>query len=249
MLHPATDLRKSQLEAREGVIGKLKDLLFDDESWTIRYLVATTGRWLPGRRVLVSPLAAVAGAYTTHKLPMSLTKDQIKQSPGEESDRPVSEQFQRELHAYYGWPAYWTVGPYPMAGMIPPVAVPPPGSGAGAVDAPAVAGDPHLRSIEHVTGYKIHALDGTIGHVEDFLVDLSDWTIRLVVVDTRDWLPGKKVLVTPAAVDRISWTDSEVSVHLTRDAIKDSPEWSGEPLDAEYEQRLAGYYDQLAVSR
>ena len=60
--------------------------------------------------------------------------------------------------------------------------------------------DPHLRSIEAVTGYHIHASDGEIGHVEDFLIEDADWSIRYLVVDTKNWWPGKKVLISPRSV-------------------------------------------------
>lgn len=247
MLHRASELKKVHLETRNGTIGKIKDLYFDDESWTVRYLVVDTGRWLSGRRVLLSPSSVIGGALDRDKLPVNLTKAQIDKSPGIQTDQPVSEQHQRDLHAYYGWPAYWAVTPYPMGGVAP-VMVPAP---APAVSRePTAPGDPHLRSVEHVTGYKIRASDGALGQIDDFLVDPDEWIIRLLVVDTGGWLSGKKVVVAAGAVDRISWTDSEVAVQLTCDAIKASPEYSADlPLDPDYEQRLISYYDQTAGSR
>ncbi len=243
MLIRTSELEGYHLEARDGTIGKIKDFLFDDETWGVRYVVGDTGRWLPGRRVILSPSAAIAGALDRHKLPVNLTKEQVRRSPGIESDEPVSEQRQRDLHAYYGWPPYWGVGPYPMAGVLPPVGgMLPPEAVASDLEPPKQAGDPHLRSINHVTGYKVHASDGVLGHIDDFLLGLDQWTIRALIVDTRNWLQGKRVVVSPATVDRVSWTNSEVAVHLSRDAIRESPEYQpDQALDPAFERRLAEY--------
>lgn len=255
MLSRASELKGFQLEARDGTIGRVKDLLFDDETWTIRYIVADTGGWLTGRRVLLSPRSVKPGAVDQHRLPVDLTRAQIERSPGIEEDQPVSEQYQRDLHAYYGWPAYWGVGPYPMAGTLPPVVTSSPptarseatGGSDRQSNAPERTGDPHLRSSGHVTGYRIQATDGTIGHVEDVLVDFDAWVIRGIVVDTRNWLPGRKVVLPSGVVDRVSWTDSAVAVHLSREAIKGGPEYRPDvAIPADFEQRLAAYYDELA---
>jgi hypothetical protein len=87
------------------------------------------------------------------------------------------------------------------------------------------------------------ANDGEIGHVDDFLVDDENWTIRYVVVDTRNWWPGKKVLISPEWIRSVSWTDSRVYVDLSRDTIKNGPEYDpSTPLSREYENRLYKHY-------
>ena len=88
------------------------------------------------------------------------------------------------------------------------------------------AWDPHLRSTHDVSGYHIHAADGEIGHVEDFIIDDETWAIRYLIVDTRNWWPGKKVLISPQWIERVSWSESKVFVNLSREAIKQSPEYT-----------------------
>ena len=103
--------------------------------------------------------------------------------------------------------------------------------------------DSHLRSSEAVTGYHIEAADGEIGHVDGFLVDDEAWAIRYIEVATRNWWPGKKVLVSPAWIERVSWTASKVYVGLTREAIKNAPEYAESmPITREYENRLYFHY-------
>jgi hypothetical protein len=104
--------------------------------------------------------------------------------------------------------------------------------------------DHNLRSTHAVTGYHIQADDGEIGHVEDFIIDDETWAIRYLVVDTRNWWPGKKVLVSPQWIERVSWDQSKVFANISRDAIKKSPEYSEESLPTrDYETRLHGHYN------
>src|SRR3546814_16919186 len=61
----------------------------------------------------------------------------------------------------------------------------------------------------------------SIGHSDDFLVDDTDWSLRFLVIDTRNWLPGRKVLVAPAWARGIDWSDEKLLVDTDRDTIKD----------------------------
>ncbi len=81
----------------------------------------------------------------------------------------------------------------------------------------------HLRSMREVLGYHIAATDGDIGHLEDLIVDVEQWTLPRIVVDTRNVLPGKKVLLQPTDIDRISWGERSVFVGLTTEQVRGSP--------------------------
>jgi hypothetical protein len=103
--------------------------------------------------------------------------------------------------------------------------------------------DSHLRSTEAVAGYNIEASDGEIGHVHGFVVDDKAWAVRYMEVATRNWWPGKKVLVSPAWIEHLNWMDSKVYVGLTREAIQDAPEYvESMPITREYENRLHLHY-------
>lgn len=243
MLRKTNDVLGFTLAARDGELGRVKDFYFDDESWTVRYLVADTGKWLALRRVLISPFA-VRGFHETDKsVAVDLTKDQVKHSPSIEADAPVSRQYELSYYQYYGWPYYWE-GP----GLWGPSARPlyqfepalgaEPGPGT-----PVQRGDPHLRSTSEVAGYYLQAEDGDLGHVEDFVIDDGDWAIQYLVVDTRNWWPGKKVLVPPSWAAAVDWERSQVRVKLDRATIKNAPEYdTARPISREYEARLFDYY-------
>jgi hypothetical protein len=168
------------------------------------------------------------------------------QSPDIDTDRPVSRQQEIEYDRYYGYPSYWT-GPYLWGGYPAPFLSDTPASSfeqerrweLGAQE----GGDPHLRSAAAVIGYHISATDGDIGHVEDFLLDEATWAIRYMVVDTRNWWPGKKVLVSPGWIADVDWDASTVGVEMSREQVRNSPEYDpSAPLQRDYESRLHDHY-------
>ena len=239
-LNKARTLDGYRLDSLDGEIGKVKDFYFDDRYWTIRYLVVDTGTWLASRQVLVSPHALGPVNPEAHHIAVNLTKKQIEGSPSLDSDKPVSRQFEEEYYGYYGWPVYWS-GP-DMWGSYPTI-VPDPEQWRKPTEA-GKAWDPHLRSMHDVSGYHIQAADGEIGHVADFVIDDASWAIRYLIIDTQNWWPGKKVLVAPQWIDRVSWIESKVFINLTRESIQRSPEYSEDALiTREYETGLYRHYD------
>jgi hypothetical protein len=229
------------------------EVLFDDEHWTVRYLVVETGTWLFGRKVLLSPIAFEHVKWEEYQLHCNLTCEQIKNSPDVDTDKPVSRQWETVYYSYYGWSSYWggmggwgTYG-YPgalfsqpfgiggMGGMIPEP---------GEVDARGEEhSDSHLRSTKEVTGYRIFATDEHFGHIDDFIVDEETWKIRYLVVATGDWWPGKKVLMPPDWIVQVSWLDRSAMVDVSRDQIRNAPEWdSSQPIDQAFEEQLYKYY-------
>lgn len=243
MLLSSNEIKGYSLEATDGAIGKAKDFLFNDEHWVIRYLVADTAAWLVGRKVLLSPIALGNPDYRTKSLEVKLTKEQIKDSPPLDSDKPVSRQFEIDYYRFYGWPAYWTgdflwgTAAYPMDLYA---AQPAPAAEELITDED---GDPHLRSMNEVHNYHIKAADGEIGHVEDFIIDDETWNIRYLVVDTRNWLPGRKVTVSPQWITDIDFGKALVHTDLTTEVIRESPEYDpSAPINREYEIQLYDFY-------
>jgi uncharacterized protein YrrD len=240
MFNKAKTLHGYKLLSLDGEIGSVKDFYFDDRHWTIRYLVADTGNWLTGRQVLISPYALGEAGITTHGITVNLTKKQIEESPAMESDTPVSRQYESAYYGYYGWPQYWD-GPF-MWGEYPyPVRD---RALWNAPDQRKESWDPHLRSIHDVNGYNIQAADGGIGHVEDFIIDDDTWAIRYLVVNTHNWWPGKKVLISSKWIKRVSWSKAKVFVDLPRETIKQSPEYAEDALPTRmYEKGLHQHYE------
>lgn len=252
MLRGLNELIGYSLATTDGDVGSVKDFYFEDirgsSSWAIRYLIVETGDWLEDREVLLSP--AVCGQVDPKgkHIPVSLTREQVRSSPATSEAVPISRMYEMELASHYGWPHYWGGGSYP-TGLVPPIRTPAPtipddlaDQAADAVDE-AEHANTVLRSMQEAIGYAIQATDGEIGDVEDFLVEDESWEIRYLVVDTGNWLPGRKVLVALPWIRQVSWSDSAVYVDLTRDQIESSPSFDPSmPVSREYEVRLHDSY-------
>jgi hypothetical protein len=242
MLRSVKELRDYVLLAQDGQIGRCKDFLFDDTAWTIRYMVADTGKWLPKRKVLISPISLGEPEWESQELGVRLTKEAIKSSPSLDVDAPVSREFEMKWHEHFNWSPYWYGAEIWGSGLKPQALdreMAKKTGTLGTIELPAH----NLRSAHEVKGYHIQATDGEIGHVEDFIIDDETWTVRYIVVDTRNWLPGKKVLVSPTWSTEVEWANRRVHVDLTKDLVKNSPKYDpAAPVNPEYETRLYDYY-------
>jgi hypothetical protein len=237
MLRSVKELTNYILQAEDGEIGRCKDFLFDDRAWVVRYMVADTCKWLPGRKVLVSPASLGKPDWASKRFSVRLTKEQIKNSPGLDTDAPVSRQYEVDYHTFWGLPYYWSDPSIPesISESEPCFA------DKNIVNSDSV--DDYLRSAAEVTGYSIQATDGEIGHVEDIILDDEDWMIRYLIVDTRNWLPGKKLLVSPAWMGSVDWAQSKASVHMTKEQLEKCPEYDfSVPISREYEEKINNFY-------
>ena len=250
MIHSADDLMRFTIGASDGDIGEVQDVYFDDERWVIRYLVVDTGDWLPGRKVLISPISVGGTEWVRRRVNVSLTRQQVKESPDIDTDKPVSRQHEAAYFSYYGYPTYWD-GALLWGATAQPLAPPPIAPelrGARAITEKAqeqavAQTNSHLRSTREVIGYHIHALDGTVGHIENLLFDEDSWQVRYIEVDTRNWWPGKHVLISPQWIDAMDWANRTARVHVTRAAVKDSPPYDpAVPLPGSYEADLHRHY-------
>jgi hypothetical protein len=242
------------VRATDGMIGHVRDVYIDDMTWAVRYLIVDTGSWLSSRKVLISPIAIDQPDWTGKVLPVSLTKDQVKDSPDIDTEKPVSRQHERQYLGYYGYPYYWAggglwgQGPYPGTMLL--------GLGEGGSDAPyrhaqsqderaeargneSVYGDPRLRSCNALMKYHVEASDGGMGHIQGMLLDDDTWAIRYLIVDTSNWWLGHQVLIAPRWIQSINWLDATIAVDLTQQAVKDAPLYAGaEPMGREQEMAL-----------
>jgi len=238
MLRSVKSMIGYKIGATDDTIGKVDNFLFHDSSWIIRYLVVETGKWLSGRKVLISPVSVEQPVTEIKMLPVNLTREQVKNSPDIDTDKPISRQAEIELYKHYDWTPYWNAG-----GFAAPVMEPSSEQKEQAAVAAKEKVDSLLRSTNEVVGYRIHAIDGDIGHVEDFVLEDESWIIRYLVVDTRNWLPGRSVLISPQWIEKISWSDSKVWIDLLKDQIKNSPRYDpAAPINQEYETRLYDFY-------
>jgi len=243
MLKAADHLRHLTIHATDGEIGRVTDCYFDDDTWTVRYLVVRTGHWLAGRDVLLTPPVIEAVRWADKELVVSLTRDEVRSSPDVSTEQPVSRLQEIDFLRHYDLPPYWILG----SEM---------GDTSMALDAAMRAAaaeaehagervQSHLRSTREVVGYVVEATDGAMGHVKDFVIDDTDWRVRALVVDTTTWWFGGEVLVAPRHVTRVSWGERQVHVDVPRETVRSAPAYTpGREISEVYLASLARHYDE-----
>ena len=271
MLRSLQDLENYEIGAIDGGIGHVKDFYFDDHTWVVRYLVVETGHWLASRKVLISPISIHDPDWANKLLPVSITKEQVKNSPEMDTQKPVSRQSEMQYLAHYGYPYYWEGDGLWGSGMFPYAMSPEnTGSSANRIERETVRNeaatkdralrqkeDPNLRSCLDVVGHNIHAIDGEIGHVAALLVDEETWAIRYFVIDTSNGWIGHQVLIAPQWITNVSWENRSVTVGLTRESVRTAPSFDstrelnrGEEVGLYRHHQRHGYWmDTLRLER
>ena len=239
MLFAVSGLMGCAVQASDGEVGAVKDFLFDDETWKIRWMVVDAGHWLPGRRVFIHPSAIapltlppkptlpMMSMGETLTLTVNLTRSQIEAGPHAHVDEPVTRDMEALLYDHYGWDPFWgasyfgpTLLPNAEAQLVREAA-----RRAAEAETPPLDGADHLHSVSEFKGYTVHALDGDIGHVENLFADDANWDIRYLVIATRNWWPGKIVQLSPYAVKDVDWFGEQVNMNVTRDQVRSAPAW------------------------
>jgi hypothetical protein len=231
------------IKAKNGDKGKVKNFLFDDHSWSVRYLEAELGNIFFGRRVLIPRVFLGEPDWENKHFHIHLTVEAIKDSPDLSFDLPVSREYEKRLVDHYEIQPYWMVNAAAYAGQDS-VFYPGPLFRAPKKVIKEEDIDTSLRSLNEVIGYRIDAIDDTFGQVVDLIIDDEDWQILYVVIDTKSMVPwSRKVMLPIEMIDEISFVESKVNIELPKDSIKNSPEFDeSEPVNAEYEQVLYDYY-------
>ncbi|MCS6096884.1 PRC-barrel domain-containing protein [Shewanella baltica] len=256
MLHTLDDLKNLAIHASDGDIGQTRDFYFDDKHWVIRYLVVETGSWLFSKKILLSPISIKELDQEDKTLSVSISREQVKNSPDIDTEKPVSRQYEVDYMGYYGYPDYWSStgiwgsepSPNMMASGYYSVAPTPdnldnPDKFADVDAALSRDNDHHLRSSHAVTGYHLDAIDGELGHLQGMLIDIDTWAIRYLIINTSNWWSGHLVLIAPKWIKEVSWPTSKIYVDMTQQQVKDAPTFDPSmPFNLEHEQSLQTHY-------
>jgi uncharacterized protein YrrD len=214
MLRTVKELLGCSIHATDGNAGRVADVLFDDRAWIVRYLVVDTGSWLKSRPLLIPAAALLKMDRTAHEVGVNMTREQVMQCRGLETDMPVWRQMEQKYWDISSWPVLWFEGFWTAVVTL---------------NGKKPAGDPHLRSGSKVIGYRMWARDCAVGHLVDSLIDDGVWCLRDFVVETGHWHDARKVLVPLYLVQEVSWPMSTVFVDLPRDKVSDLREFVATP--------------------
>ncbi|MFO7755245.1 MAG: PRC-barrel domain-containing protein [Bacteroidales bacterium] len=236
------NLKEYKVETTDGQHGKVKDFLFDEESWTIRYLEADFGNLFKDKRVLIPGTFLKKPDWDGKNFHINLRKSDIESCPDIDQKMPVSKKYEEELSKHYGISNYW---PYAYTGtaaismFYPPRPMEPPAKIVSENDL-----DTELRSFDEVRGYHLKAIDGKFGHIEDLLADDEDWQVVYAVIDTGNFKPwDREVLLSINWMDKISYVDREISINLNSETIKDAPAYEGiSSVNTDFENILYDFY-------
>lgn len=188
------------LNATDGTIGKVKDLFIDDESWATRFLVVETGSWIKRHRVLI-PTAALGSIDAAGKaIEVSITREQVQNSPDIDCAMPVSRQHETDLSGYYGFPTYH--------------------ESATRADA-----DPHLRSVQALHSYLVRSDSEEIGHVSQFLISDEDWRAVAVIVKTGTWWHGDLIRLGSDCIVSVDWETKSLEVSASCEKLQSEEEY------------------------
>lgn len=257
MLRKLHSLKSFVVNGKNGKLGKVDDFYFDQKQFVVRYLVIDTGNWLEHEETLISTHAIDNVDFDNSTIHVNLASEQLEDSPSIEKNEPISKAKEKALIEYFGWPDYWKKTHSSDSELIH----------AGITERKKLLNyktlkkeeaakkkseivETNLRSLEEVRGYKIHAKDDKFGHLEDLFVEEEDsWIIRYLLIDTRNIMEGKSVLIAPDWIESISWFDKEIFVNKDKEEIEESPEYE-EPkeaksyIDKNYEELLYDHYDE-----
>lgn len=193
----------------DGETGRVRDFLFDDQSWVVRYLVVDVGNWLERRDVVLPITVLEKPDWTNRTCCARLTKDQVRNSPDVDTEEPVSRQQEIAMHDYFGPLSGWIDREFGFSPMPTGMKYP--------LHTPEVL---HLRSAGHVLGYHAWAKDGDFGVLEGFVLDEPGWHLAYIDVKCGDWLGNRSVLVSTRWVDSVSWSEFRVYLQHTKAGTK-----------------------------
>ncbi|MFP4500307.1 MAG: PRC-barrel domain-containing protein [Candidatus Hydrogenedentota bacterium] len=236
MLLKAKPLLGYGLKATDGVIGTVYDLVFDEATCVLRYLVADTGSLLPGRKVLLATVALGTPQWDRGLIPVGHTREQVRHSPVYDVTKPISRADEVALHKHYRWAPYWaaavTADTYPPEEPPEESDVPPGGT---------------LRSLADTFGYAVEGLDGAMGFLDDFVLDDQSWSFRLAVVDTATWLDGRMVAFNTHWIARFAGEKNSIETNLPLGKVKNAPPFDPEaPINEDVEAHYFDYYGRPA---
>jgi len=242
MLRSTKKMRGLHVKAEDGFLGTVSEVLFDGDSWDVRYLVVDVGDFFLHKKVLIAPDSLLEP--TKNEFPVTLSRMQINESPLIDTDKPVSLREVERIHQYYGWVPYW----HAWDGLEDLEQNPMPEETKKIFyeeDETVVEGDrrSNLRSTKAISGYQLQATDEEVGHVVDFILDTKQWKITYAAISLKNWAPAKKVLIGTDWITRISWHTQHLYCSHNIESIRHAPEYDpATPVNKEFEEVLYDYY-------
>ncbi len=228
MLYGMRTLEGFRLHAIDGLIGKVRDFHFQNDTWKIRHVLADTARHFAMRHVLLEPSKLGPVDWVSRAIRIRQTRDEIRHDPSLRTDLPLYRRVEEKALNYYAWAPHWT----PFSGMPEPD--------------PDFRPDEEciLRSRNHLAGYHVLARDGEAGRLEDFILDDTTWEVRMAVVRIGDRGERRSVLVPVGHIEEISFDQRSIQLDFAKAALSNGPVFDPIRLsDPHLEKTVRAHYD------
>ncbi|MFD2630258.1 PRC-barrel domain-containing protein [Oceanobacillus kapialis] len=229
MLFFTSDLKSYNIHAADGEMGKVKDMYFDDEKWAIRYAIVDTRKWLPGRRVLLSPSSFITLNENDKHLEVEYDKEKVRNSPSISEESAVTKDTEDSLIGYYGWSRYWAGNMLWGANDRPLADFPPPEEPQHEVYDQQLEEQSRydLRSEDETIGFKVHANDGKIGSVADMIFDSEYWKLRYIVVqDSETFTEEQYYVYHTDQIESVDWFEEDIYIKGTLTETKNAAQYN-----------------------
>lgn len=235
MLRTIHSIQGFSIHAKDGDIGELKTLHFDDRTWKIRYLVVRLGGFWDAKDVLILPAEAHEVSCKEKHIEIGLTKEQVKKAQPYSSDLPVS--IQEEIIDAKNFETLYLADPW--SGAFLPMWFPDLSHQDKLL---TEIGDIHLREGEITDDFSVLDKDGNkAGKIKDFVIDDESWEIKFIIVDTNGIFPYGDVLVSAYHVSSFKTSNKELSIDLSKEQLENCPKYdSHSPVNKE---EMTEYFD------
>jgi sporulation protein YlmC with PRC-barrel domain len=234
------------IESSAQVTGEIRDFLFDDEYWVIRYVDADLGIDMPERRVLVPQTFFKETDWVTQNFKVTLSRAGLATCPALDKFQPISRLYEEELNKHYRLANYWARNynsPDNKLDKMTHFSLPEQKFNAAPKLIREHDLDTNLRSFKEILGYNILTSDGQLGCVDDLLIDSDDWGIISIIVDaSKNNSEGKKVIVASMWIEKVSYLAREIKISLAIKEVENSPEYNPlAPVNEVIEKRYYNY--------
>ncbi|WP_339228887.1 PRC-barrel domain-containing protein [Oceanobacillus sp. FSL K6-2867] len=221
MMRLTSQAKHYNIHATDGELGKIKDFYFDDHNWEIRYAIVDTRKWLPGRKVLLSPNAFFEVDEANESVNVEYDKLMIRNSPPVPENEDLTKDKENHLINYFGWNSYTDnalphagrglLGTFPVTGVEngPPPEEPHLDRNEGYHEQ-----DNYLRSEDETIDFKVHAKDGKIGRIADMIYDTSKWKIEYIVVrSSRSIVENEFYIFHTRQINTADWFEKDLYIN------------------------------------
>ena len=219
-----------KVKAVEGDVGFVEDYLFDDDLWTIRYIVANVRPWIDTEEVLLTPLS-IKGLDQKHKeIEFCHDKKSIENSPRISADEPVKRHQEKILlrenraskHLIDDEGTVEEDSQRSLGVSMHPEALVTKSKKTTEKD----ECNSHLRSFREIRGYEVYCVDDFLGYLEDVEVDDEAWNVLCLLVKTDQ---GQNLKLAPGWVDCIYGSENMMKLNVPRVTVYENQdvEFSG----------------------